>query len=453
MRSLEGSLHLGLALSLAVLIGGAWWLGHLALHRTADAFVLSRLQHDADALLDGVLHNGDPAHGDAGPILSPRTSALAIYDRAASGHYYVIRDSAGRELRSGSLGDRGLVLPELAPGVTRSWRTQGPAGQQLLVWGGTFIRKGRSLTLATAEDITPLNEAVDGFEHDFAAIALAGLVLAILVQRLVVRRAFRRLDPVYGEIERLERGALGQLSESVPKELWPLVRKLNRLLRSYAQRLERSRHAAGNLAHTLKGPLTVLGQQLEREGPTLPPALFRSLRDGLSDIARRMDRELRRARLAGDLGPGARFDPAADLPPLTDLLRHIYRDKGLEIEALVPAGTFPADREDLLELLGVLTDNACKWAGTRVRLELSLGPTGLDLTVEDDGPGCPESELAALTGRGTRVDEGVSGHGLGLSIAQEIVALYGGTLELGRSSALGGFRARVDLPNPVGPSG
>ncbi len=291
---------------------------------------------------------------------------------------------------------------------------------------------------------------MDSFEYRFALVALAGLALAIGVQRQVVRRAFCRLRSIYADIGQLEQGAVGRLTEAVPAELMPLVRKINGLLDSYAKRLERSRQSAGNLAHTIKGPLSVLTQQIELEEARLPAGLARALRDRIEDIGRRMDRELKRARLAGGVSPGRHFDPSADLPTLTDLLRRIYADKDLEIEAETGRGTFPADREDMLELLGVLTDNACKWARARVRLDLRIGVAGLRIRIEDDGPGCPDENLEALTHRGVRLDEAVSGHGLGLAIAREIVELYGGRLTLGRSADLGGFQAQVDLPQPGG---
>ena len=452
-KSLEGRLQLGLTLSLLVLIGGAWSLGHLALHRTADAFVLTRLQHDAEALRVGITRTPDPQADTPSVALSARTAALAIYERPNSGHYYVIRPESGTPLRSRSLSDYDLALPSLAIGETATWHAAGPAGQSLLVWAEAHRHGGHGFTLVTAEDMTPLNQEVDRFEGAFAFMALAGLVLAMAIQRYLVRRAFRRLRPIYAEIGQLEQGATVRLTQTVPAEIWPLVHKINRLLESYAKRLERSRLAAGNIAHTLKGPLSVMTQLIEREETKLPPGLAHALRDQVRDINRRMDRELKRARLAGGVNPGRHFDPAADLPALTDLLRHMYSDKDLEIEAEAPPGTFPADREDMLELLGVLADNACKWANTRVNLRVTQGPTepggsGLDILVEDDGPGCSNSDLAALTRRGVRLDEAVSGHGLGLSIAQEIVDLYGGGLTLGRSDSLGGFQARVTLPNP-----
>ena len=198
MRSLEGRLQLGLTLSLLVLIGGAWWLGHLALHSTADAFVLSRLQHDAEALLAGVAWTPDPQAGAPRLALSARTSALAIYDRPHSGHYYIIRPESGEPLRSRSLSDHDLAVPTLATGETRTWHAPGPDGQRLLVWAGGFAPDGHAITLATAEDDTPLTQAVDGFERSFALMRSIGDGYLDAYRPIVARR---KATP-YGERER-----------------------------------------------------------------------------------------------------------------------------------------------------------------------------------------------------------------------------------------------------------
>ncbi|MEJ2688286.1 MAG: ATP-binding protein, partial [Gammaproteobacteria bacterium] len=137
-----------------------------------------------------------------------------------------------------------------------------------------------------------------------------------------------------------------------------------------------------------------------------------------------------------------------EIAALVQVLHNLYRDKALSIESRVPAdSSFPADKEDLLELLGNLLDNACKWAGSRVRITVDLADEGLHLRVEDDGPGRSPDELAALSRRGVRVDEDATpGHGLGLAIVRDVVKYYGGTMEFGRSADYGGFQVDVRLP-------
>jgi signal transduction histidine kinase len=441
MRSLETRLQLGLAASLVVLIGAFWGFGHAALHRTADAFVLSRLAHDAEGLVGALSRNAD------GQLQLGQQRLTPVYHQPYSGHYFVIETHDGQRIRSRSLWDQDLAGRPLGPGLTEHWRTVGPEQQRLLVFGSGYRLDNADFSLAVAEDVTPLDHALVHYERLFAALALGGLILMLLVQRLVVRRAFATLIPVYRDIRRLESGQTVALTEQVPSEILPLVRKLNRLLLLFAQRLERSRTAAGNLSHAIKGPLGLLRQQLHDPALSVDAQTREALIEQVERLRRLAERQLKRARLAGAGGAGLRFDPDEELPTLTRLLGRIHAPKVLDIQLDIrTSGPLDADREDMLELLGNLLDNACKWADTRVRCSLWQDAQELVFKVEDDGPGCSQSEIAAITDRGVRLDEEVSGHGLGLAIAKEIVESYRGRIAFGRSSALGGLCAEVRLP-------
>ncbi|NEX17434.1 MAG: ATP-binding protein [Halochromatium sp.] len=478
MRSLEAQLHLGLGISLALVISTAWWLGHAALHRSTEAYVLSRLQHDAEALL-GTLREADAVPSSPRQVQAPsqhqspihaqsqwqsqqwlhiqpqRGDQAPIYQQPFSGHYYEVISADGERRLSRSLWDQRLAAEPLAAGRILDWETRGPLGQRLLVRSAGYRVDDAIVTIAVAEDLNPLLAELQVFERLFAGLAIGGLLLMLLVQRLIVRRALRQLQPIYHDIDALERGTAERLTEAVPREILPLVRKFNALLAVYGQRLQRSRNAAGNLAHALKTPLNLLLQQLERlDDPAdkthrqrcIEPQRQRCI-EQVQRVQALVERELKRARIAGGLRPGSMFDSVADVPVLIELLERMYAHKRLRIRCdnrLSAALTI--DREDMLELLGNLLDNACKWAGSQVYCRLESSPEGLRFWVEDDGPGCSEAELAAIGARGVRVDERVDGHGLGLSIVQEILDLYQGCLELGRSPSLGGFRASVELP-------
>lgn len=171
-------------------------------------------------------------------------------------------------------------------------------------------------------------------------------------------------------------------------------------------------------------------------------------------IRQLMDRELKRARLMGQGTPGARFSPQEEMPIMVDVLQRMFatdksRNKPLNIQWQAPKIDFIFDRDDMLELIGNLLDNACKWARQEVRCELRGDDHHLQLVVEDDGPGCNDEEIKRLTARGVRIDESTQGHGLGLAIVRDVVEIYGGELTLARSTVLGGLRVSVRLENRV----
>jgi len=262
------------------------------------------------------------------------------------------------------------------------------------------------------------------------------------VQGRVVTLGFQPLVQTRQELERVQHGERQALSGDVPEEVRPLVAEVNHLLSLFSERLQRSRHAVGNLAHALKGPLGVLHGLAGRSTAEVAAEIEQQS----GHIQRLLERELKRARLAGSGVPGQRFDPARELPVLVALLEKIHAAREVRFDCQAPAGVgYAFDRDDMLELVGNLLDNAGKWADEQVRCRFGGGDGRLQVTVEDDGPGCPDEELQALTGRGVRIDEGRPGHGLGLAIVQDIVGQYRGRLAFGHSPDLGGLRVVVEL--------
>ena len=208
----------------------------------------------------------------------------------------------------------------------------------------------------------------------------AALLLILVAQRYTVRRALRPLEQVRQQIAQLQQGRRSDLDAEVPEELEPLVAQINHLLAHTEDTLKRSRNALGNLGHALKTPLAVLISLAGREELAAHPALRATMREQLEQIEQRLSRELGRARLAGEVLPGARFDCAQELPGLFATLSMIH-DHGLSLDWQAPPGlVLPRDREDLLELLGNLLDNACKWADQRVQLTVEESAEGYRLS-------------------------------------------------------------------------
>lgn len=294
-------------------------------------------------------------------------------------------------------------------------------------------------------DTLPLSHRPQRFRWLFPFLATAGIVVILVIQSIVIRRIFKQFVPIQQELQQLEQGKIAKLSETVPKEISPIVQEFNRLLSLLQERLERSRHSLGNLAHALKGPLNVLMQLLDEE--QVGPSQRIEAQLQVERLRQLTERELKRARMAGLGNSAARFDPHEDLPTLVEILKRIHHTSACHIYIKVAddMGRF-GDREDMLELLGNLLDNACKWAKSQVSCHLQRNAQGqVCLIIADDGPGCTTKELQQLTQRGIRMDESVEGHGLGLAICKDIAKLYGGHLLFAASAELGGLQVMVTL--------
>jgi signal transduction histidine kinase len=374
-----------------------------------------------------------------------------VYQQAYSGHYYAVRLPDGSVERSRSLWDRELAIPDLSPGSQRVDHAPGPEDQSLLVLAQGFEQGGKALVVVVAEDLTPLEDQISHFQWLLAALMLITAVLLLAGQKLILHRAFARLEPVRADIRRLADGEIANLREDVPSEVQPLVRELNRVIGLLAQRLERSRNALGNLAHALKGPLSLVTHHLEDNQAALDRAAISTQAQRIRLL---IERELRRARLAGIGQVGQLFDPAQDVPDLIRAVRRIHAERDLAIRFDNRTGSpLHLDREDLLELLGNLLDNACKWGQTEVIVRVQDHQRKTLISVEDDGPGVSDELVERLTRRGVRADESAEGHGLGLAIAKDMVKLYGGTILFGRSDELGGLRVSVELPKGTATAG
>ncbi len=435
MKSIQRSLSLGLIAGLLVvallLVQTSLWLFEAGLKRS----LANDLREETEGLLIAIVKGPDGIKLDT-QRLNPR------YQRPFSGHYFRI-ELPDRTWRSRSLWDAVPAWPETS-GLAAEL-LEGPQRQRLLAFSAEYRRDGQPIVINVAQDYTPILDS-------FARVRLSGLGLVgvallvfLLLQRYAMTLALRPLERARQQIAQLQQGQRQQLDSQAPVELQPLVAQINHLLTQTEETLQRSRHALGNLGHALKTPLAVLGSLIQREELAAHPQLHAALQEQLGQIQQRISRELTRARLAGDVLPGAHFDCAAELPALLDTLRMIHQ-RDIQLRWTAPSTCrLPWDREDMLELLGNLLDNACKWANSEVVLSIERSAAGYRLRVDDDGPGIPAAERAPVLDRGTRLDERAEGHGLGLGIVRDILSAWGGTLSL-QDSPLGGLQVQIELP-------
>ncbi|MCC4308015.1 ATP-binding protein [Alcanivorax marinus] len=431
--------RLGVSLFVSLLLAGLlagqaalWWLD-----REQRLLSGRQLRDETTSVLAAIVRGRD------GLVLDEDRLDPA-YRKPLSGRYFVVLIGDQR-WRSRSLWDARLPLPART-GMDTDLRP-GPGGQSLLRYRAEFRRDGQALTVVVAQNYAP--QLAKFQELKTAALIAWVLLLAVLalVQQYLIRRGLRPLQKVRRQIGQLRGGERAELDRDVVAELRPLVEEINRLQHHTEQQLARSRHALGDLGHALKTPLSVLRNRCNEELRRQSPELYRLLVDQLDQIENTVGRALGRARVAAGATAATRFEPARDVPVLLDTLRRAH-DRPLKLTAQgyrLPA--LPLERDDMLELLGNLMDNGCKWAAGRVELRLHRQADLLQVTVDDDGPGIEPERHEDVLQRGGRLDQRVPGHGLGLAIVNDTVEAYGGTLALERSP-LGGLRVSVRLPFP-----
>jgi signal transduction histidine kinase len=353
---------------------------------------------------------------------------------------------------SRSLWDGELKPPKdgtarIKPGLHVFYDSIGPNKEPIRVAARmeTLPNYPRPVVFMTADDRGGLDHDARRFaETALIALSLVGaaLIAGVILQ---VRVALRPLFRLQKDIADVRKGKADRVAADYPVELTPLAGELNALLAHNQEVVERQRTHVGNLAHALKTPLQVMQAEAEQKpGDPLAEVVARQA----STMREQVDHHLRRARAAARAqGTGERTDVTAVLDELSRTLERIFGERGVTIDWEADDGlVFRGERQDLLELIGNVMENACKWGKRRVRAVAAGDGQGfLKVVVEDDGPGLKPEQREAVLRRGARLDESAPGSGLGLSIVEELAKAYGGSVTLGES-AWGGLKVELRLP-------
>ena len=274
--------------------------------------------------------------------------------------------------------------------------------------------------------------------RSFALLGL-GLVVLVWLQTFYGLWPLRR---VRDEIAKMRAGQSNRISSAMPDEVAPMVEELNALIEHNERQAEEARRHAGNLAHALKTPLTVIMNAATAQADDLADTVIREART----MRRQVDHHLARARAVGRRGSAhSRAEVWPSLESVERAVARLYRHVRIDI-------TGPKDlqvhveRQDLDEMLGNLIENAAKYGGGSVFVTVSGQAGFVELMIEDDGLGIPEEDRIRIFDRGVRLDTGKPGTGLGLAIVRDVAEIYGGTVSLEESEDLGGLLVRLRLP-------
>ncbi|HED35378.1 MAG TPA: HAMP domain-containing histidine kinase [Gammaproteobacteria bacterium] len=437
MRSLQSRLGAGLLLSLIVAFSGLWLLVSFNIQFLAEDYIASRLKHDSETLLNSI------SFDETGKLRVDAERIDLIYNQPFSGHYFII-NTGEESVFSRSLWDQRIKQAVVGTGEQKRLLQEGPEEQSLLSISAGYKKQGQLLTLTIAEDLNSINKNISRFKYGFAAMAAGMLFSLLILQIFILRKSLTSLTKIQHELKLLQQGEQDKLSKNHPHELHPLIDEVNHLLKTMQQQLRRSRDSLGDLAHAIKKPLTVIKQLTEKSD--IPDSSNKVLIKQADDIYNITERILKRARLAGHGHGGTQFSFTKDLPELIDTLNMMYAEKSPQLIIQLEDNIYcPLDREDMLELLGNLLDNAYKWSESVVAVNVSR-TTELVISIEDDGVGSVEEKMHELSKRGVRLDESVQGHGIGLAISADIVKDYNGKIQFSHSSKYGGFKVEIHLP-------
>lgn len=415
-----------------IVVGVTWLLHGILLHELARDFLGDRLRQEAEHTLRQ-FRQGQLSAPDWLDSSSPASQVFH--------HLYVL------ELDGEVTTSHPRWLSPLEPHLQGEDDTLVDVEWQdrhLLVYRKAFSFDEHTGVLLIGEDFGQVDAGLKALHWWVGGIAGLLLALLILLNLVAVSRGLRPLSRLQRQLDELQTGRRERLRLETPAELDALVDQLNRFLDEQDRRLRRSRESVANLSHALKTPLAAVSQVLRGSRPIDDERRGKMLQR-LEQMHAQLESELRRSRIAGPY-TGQRSAIRPQTEQLLDMFGALYPDKRFHLDMAAPAESCVSiERQDFTEMLGIVLDNAGKWAKRDVHCQLALSGETLTIRVTDDGPGVDEKDLALLGERGLRLDEGRPGHGLGLSILQQLVDQYAGALHFAPAGT-GGLRVDIALP-------
>lgn len=444
----QGSLARRMALIAAGWIVVLLLLGGVALDRTLNNLVTRNFDEQLEYMLTAMIASAEI--GPDGEVFFYRTLGDQRFLEPNSGLYWQITGEGFEPWASRSLWDRTLTLrAEHFDNEAHFYESDQFAGEPLRLVERTVILPGSETPWTFA--VASARQDLDGQVTEIRAILIwsfAILGLGLFGMALFqIRYGLSPLRRVRAAIQKLRSTGANRIEEPLPTEVQPLVQELNDLLEHSERQAEEARTHAGNLAHALKTPLTVVNNAATAHAPDLAETVIREART----MRRHVDHHLARARAVGRRAVGRARTPVIESAQAVQrAIERLYPNVRFDIAGSRQANV-AIERQDLDEILGNLIENAAKYGGGSVFVTVDTAPEDDNCTiwVEDDGAGIPLEKRSEIFKRGARLDTDKPGTGLGLAIVRDVAEIYGGSVELAESEDLGGLLVRLILPRAV----
>ena len=428
----------------AIWIGVLLLIGGFALDRVLTISIVRNFDSQLEYVLNAMIASSEI--GPDGEVRFNREPADQRFIEPYSGVYFQISGAGSDTFPSRSLWDRRLRVASHNDVAFHTYDSDEFAGEPLRVVERDAIVPGSEIRWRF--QVAQSRDMIDGQIRDLRS-TLVGSFVALGTGLLILAaiQAFYGLWPlrrVRREVAAIRSGSGTRIAEDFPHEIHPLVNEINQLLAHSEEQAEEARRHAGNLAHALKTPLTVITNAATAHSPDLADTVCREA----LVMRRQVDHHLARARAIGRRASAqARSTVWTSLEAVERAIDRLYENVTVDIAGDREAQV-RVERQDLDEMIGNLVENAAKYGGGRVfvTVEQSAASGTVDILVEDDGRGIPEAERGTIFDRGARLDTDKPGTGLGLAIVRDVAVIYGGTISLEESEDLGGLLARLTLP-------
>ena len=434
------------------LIGvAALWIGVLllgggfALDRLLTSTLVGNFDKQLELIINGMF--GASEIGPDGEVRFTRPPADQRFVEAYSGVYFQISGTGTDTFASRSLWDRRLqVDTKHQDSKLHRYDSNQFAGEPLRIVERDVVLPGSPTRwrFQVAQSREILDQQISEFRKTLIRSLLAlgvGLLVLVALQASYGLWPLRR---VRSEVIAIRSGRQRRIAENFPREVDPLVQEINALLAHAEEQAEEARRHAGNLAHALKTPLTVITNAATADAPNLADTVCREA----TTMRRQVDHHLARARALGRRSSAqARATVWESAEAVQRAVDRMYENVTVDLAGDKQAQV-RVERQDLDELLGNLIENAATYGGGRVFVTVEPAKDGfVSILVEDDGPGIPEAQRADIFARGKRIDTtGQPGTGLGLAIVSDVAEIYAGRVELSESEDLGGLLVTLSLP-------
>ncbi len=432
---------------------------------TKSAYSIASKARIQESLVGQIYGLMADAHDRDAQLFLPKKMRNDRLNHLNSGLVAYVLDVDGDLIWRSHSSDNFSVLPEVSLPYSLKKLTSSVMERQAMFWVGDIIiwehengMEGEYLFLI-GETQSLLNASVNAFKKQVFIWLSISAVFLIVVLVYALNVSLRPLNTAKSQIELVGCGDADKVTGEFPAELLPLTSSINQLLDSEARQKARYRDTLGNLAHSLKTPLAIIKSELnqatkqEQTGEVRGTKALIAERDQREQLQKQVERiddivryQLNRSVVTAGQALKRKTLVEPEIKKIVEALNKVHASRQLNIEYHIDSHCyFPGEIGDLMEVVGNLSDNACKWAKSQVIISASQQSDVLVLEVEDDGVGIPEAKRSLILDRGKRLDQKAEGQGLGLSIVMDIIKNYCGDISI-KESSLGGTEFLLKIP-------